>query len=374
MRLLICQRALRVFAIAVVIAWYTRPIGAQVTDSARVAAAAVADTMTTWGSVDAGNGFTVANTDRGTLVISAYALWRYINQLPVNPSYVDHLGVAHEIDTRNDLQLHRVQVFFKGWMYLPKFRYAITIWTVNATQQVAVVGTLTYEFSKQFRLSGGVNGLPGTRSLGGSHPYWLGTDRVMADEYFRPGFTSGMWETGEAFPQLFYTAMVGDNLSQLGITAGQLTRNLATGATIWWVPTTGEFGPRGAYGDYEGHQQLATQFGTSYVHSHENRFNQLGEQSPDNTQIRLSDGLLLFQTGALADGATVTDATYQLNAFDAGFKYRGAFLQTEYYFRRLDRFATDLPVPIHAIVDRGWMLQASYMAVPKRFEFYAGTS
>ena len=35
------------------------------------------------------------------------------------------------------------------------------------------------------------------RSLDGSHPYWLASDRVLADEFFRPGFTSGVWLTGQ---------------------------------------------------------------------------------------------------------------------------------------------------------------------------------
>ena len=71
---------------------------------------------------------------------------------------------------------------------------------------------------------GGLNGNPGTRSLQGSHPYWLGHDRVMADEFFRPYFTNGVWAAGEPIKGLWYTFMLGNNLSALGITAKQLTR------------------------------------------------------------------------------------------------------------------------------------------------------
>ena len=253
---------------------------------------------------------------------------RYLNQLPPQETYIDHLGVSHVIDTRNDMQWHRVLLTFMGWVYVPKFTYTVTVWTVNATSQIAIVGNFEYIVAKQFKLGGGINGLPGTRSLLGSHPYWLATDRFMADEFFRPGFTTGVWATGELLPRFFYRAMIGNSITQVGITAGQLTRHLATAASVWWLPTTGEFGPRGGFGDYEDHKKLALRLGTSYTHSHENRFNQITSSSPDNAQIRLSDGLLLFQTGALAPGVTVLDATYQLNAFDAGLKYRGAFLQT----------------------------------------------
>ena len=154
----------------------------------------------------------------------------------------------------------------------------------------------------------------------------------------------------------------------------QLTRNLATSASAWWLPTTGEFGPRGGFGDYEDHKRVALRLGSSYTHSHENRFAQITSASPDNAQIRLSDGVLLFQTGALAEGVTINDATYQLNAFDAGAKYRGAFLQTEIYMRRLNRFAADGPLPNADIYDSGWYLTGSYMVVKKKLELYGVTS
>jgi hypothetical protein len=347
------------------------------TESARAAvdsSIAQSDTATRWGAIDPGNGFMLAKTDVGTIAVSVYALWRYINQLPASETYRDHLGNLRDIHTRNDLQLHRILASFKGWVYLPKFSYVVTMWTVNATQQVAIVGNLQYSFAKQLNIGGGINGLPGIRSLLGSHPYWLGTDRFLAEEFFRPGFTGGIWATGEMFPRLYYSAMIGNNISQLGITASQLTRHLATATSFWWVPTTGEFGPRGGFGDYEDHQRPAVRLGSSYTHSRENRFNQLTEQSPDNTQIRLSDGVLAFETGALAPGITLIDATYQLNAFDAGLKYKGLFLFAEAYMRRLNRFSADSALSIADVFDSGWELQAAYMVVKKKLEVFLTNS
>lgn len=338
------------------------------------AEAANADTTTRWGAVDPGKGFLVAATDQGSLAISGYVLWRYLNQLPVVEFYDDHLGNVHQVKTRNDLQLHRILLSFLGWIYIPQLSYVVTAWTVNSTGQIALVGGLTWDIAKEFKLSGGIGALPGTRSLLGSHPYWLGTDRFLADEYFRPGFTGGVWIEGEIARGLFYRSMIGNTISQLGITAGQLTRYLANGESVWWMPTTGEFGPRGAFGDYEDHQKLATRFGTSYTHSHENRFAQLTSASPDNTQIRISDGTLLFQTGALVRGVTVIDATYQLNAFDVGFKYRGAYLQTEIYMRRLNRFTADSTLGLAHIYDSGFYVTGAYMVIRKRLEVFAETS
>ena len=83
--------------------------------------------------MDPGDGFEVAKTKYGNLKISAYALVRYINQLPADQSFVDHLGQQRIIDTRSDIQLHRVLLHFMGFVYDPKFNYVVSVWTVNST-------------------------------------------------------------------------------------------------------------------------------------------------------------------------------------------------------------------------------------------------
>jgi hypothetical protein len=328
----------------------------------------------TWGSVEPGKGFLVGKTNVGELNISAYALIRYINQLPPHQTFVDHLGVSHEIHLRDDIYSHRVMVFFKGWIGRPKLIYTVILWTVNTTDQKAIFATLGYQFSKKFSLYGGLNGLPGTRSLQGSHPYWLAPDRVMADEFFRPFFTNGVWASGEPTPGLWYLVMVGNNLSALGITANQLTRSFATGGSVWWMPTTKEFGPQGAYGDWENHDRLATRFGISTMRSRENSFINNVSNEPDNTTIRLADSLNIFDPGSLAPGVTVQEVDYRLLSLDAGLKYHGVFLQTEVYHRWLDHFNADGPVPVNSIFDRGFYVQAAFYPIPKKLELYGVTS
>jgi hypothetical protein len=101
------------------------------------------------------------------------------------------------------------------------------------------------------------------------------------------------------------------------------------------MPTTNEFGPRGAYGDWEWHEEVATRIGISASHSPEQRFAD-ATQVPGNTTLKLADGLNVFDTGSLAPGVTVETVDYDLLAVDAGMKYKGIFLQTELYWRRLD--------------------------------------
>ena len=328
----------------------------------------------TWGEFDPGNGFVVGKTSMGELDISAYALVRYIGQFPEGQSYTDHLGNEHPVDARNDIYSHRIMIFFKGWLGNPKLIYNVFLWTVNTTDQNAIFGSVGYQFSRKFSLYGGINGLPGTRSLQGSHPYWLGHDRVMADEFFRPYFTMGVWATGEITPGLWFNAMLGNNLSTLGIKAVELDRKMSTGFSVWWMPTTHEFGPRGAYGDWESHEKVATRFGVSTTFSPEERFTDSVTGDTGSTVLKLADSLNVFSRGALAPDVAVQTVDYSLLSFDAGVKYKGFYLQTEIYNRWLDNFVADGPLPVTSIHDSGFYVQGAFYPIPKKLELYGATS
>ena len=140
------------------------------------------------------------------------------------------------------------------------------------------------------------------------------------------------------------------------------------------MPTTKEFGPRGAYGDWEMHEKVATRFGISTTRSPEERFTNATTGAPENTTVKLADSVNVFDTGALALGVTVQRVDYRILSVDAGVKYRGFFLRTEYYNRWLDNFQADGPLPVGRIHDTGFYVQAAFYPVPKKLELYAATS
>jgi hypothetical protein len=327
----------------------------------------------TWGVYDPGQGFLVGRSDLGELDISAYGMVRYMSQHDDDQVFTDHLGNERAVDPRSDILSHRVMVFLKGWMGSEKLIYNITLWTVNATDQDAMFANIGYQFSRKFSLYAGLTGNPGSRSLNGSHPFWLGSDRVLADEFFRPYFGSGIYAVGEPLPGLWYSATVSNNNSSLGVKASQLDRKLSYGATLWWMPTTHEFGPRGGYGDWEWHDSLATRFGVSAFTSPEQSFRD-GDGKPENTTLRLADSVNVFETGALAPGVTIDEADYQVLSFDAGMKYRGVFVQAEYYQRWLDNFVANGLLPVDEINDSGFYVQASFFPIKQKLELYGITS
>jgi hypothetical protein len=322
------------------------------------------------GEFTPGRGFDLVKTKYGSLNISLYAVARYLNQLPGYQTWQDHLGRNRDFVGRNDFFWHRTMIWFSGWLGTPKLTYVATVWTVFTTQQSLIYGNIAYKFNDHFQAAIGVGPNLSVRSMQGNFPFYSSTDRSMGEESLRGGFTNGMWLTGEIVSKLRYKLMVGNNLSSLGIQAGKLTRDLATSGSLWWMPTTGEFGPRGGIGDFESHQKLATRFGASYNHSREDRFNNVGQPSPDNTQVRMSDGVLFFETGSLADNVTVDKANVDNINIDLGFKYKGFHLQTEWHDRKLSKFDADGPLPMQTIRDMGYDIQLSMMIVPRKLMLY----
>jgi hypothetical protein len=313
-------------------------------------------------------GFDIFKTDVASLNISFYGLFRYVNHLPGDQYFTDHLGREREVQTRNDLNWHRTMVWLTGFFWDPRFRYNITLWSLPTTQQTLLFGNLQYRFHPAISMGVGIAPSLTARSMSGSWPFWASSDRQMTEEFFRGGFSSGVWITGQPVKTFYYNLSLNNNISQLGTTAANDTRELMYSGTLWWMPTTNEFGPRGGLEDFEHHRRVATRFGVSGGRGRESRYAN-DEVPPNATQIKLSDGVNPFDAGALAEGVTVENLTYEELAADMGFKYRGASLLAEAYYRRLSDFDSDVPLPAEAaddIEDVGFQVQASYMVVPRK--------
>jgi hypothetical protein len=324
-------------------------------------------------------GFKIYNSDLGDVTVSLYSYVRYLNQLASDATYTyKSTGQTIDIDRRQEIQLLKVQIKFLGWLFDPKFRYFLYAWSSNATQgqgaQVVLAGNLSYAFKDYFILAGGITALPGVRSTEGNFPNWLNVDnRMLADEFMRPSYTSGVWVRGTIAPGLNYMVMAGNNLSTLGVSSGQLDPKLNTvAAQIAWMPTTKEFGA--GFGDFENHQQIATRVGAHYTHSTENKQSQPNSDGFENTQIRLADGNVVFSPNVFGPGITVTDLRYQMAALDTGIKYHGMALEGEFYWRKLDQFEGLNTSGVANQYNQGFQVQASMMAIDRRLQLYAAGS
>jgi hypothetical protein len=330
-----------------------------------------------WGTYTPNLGYKLANTDRGDLSVSIYSYARYLNQLGLDPHYTDAFGNVKNVQQRQDFQLQKVQIKFLGWMLDPKLRYFLYAWSANTSQglgaQVVLAGNLNYNFNKMFSVGAGIRSLPGTRSVEGNFPFWLGVDsRLMADEFFRPSYTSGVWASGQLGDHLEYIAMIGNNLSTLGVSAAQLDNGFNTVSTsLVWKPT-GDYGL--GFGDFEGHEKPVSRLGFHFTRSDETTQSQPNSEEFENTQLRLSDGSIIFAPTLFGPGITITKARYQMISMDGGLKYRGLSLEGEYYLRWLNNFHGPGTSGLPGLFDHGFQAQTSIMVIPKLLQIYLGGS
>ena len=335
-----------------------------------------------FGAYTPGGGFKLVDTEHGDLNFRLWSYVRYLNQMRLDETFTDSFGVTKDVQQRQDFQLNKVQVNFFGWIMSRKLRYLAYVWSSNVSlgqaSQVVVGGNLNYTFNEHATVGAGISTLPGARTTEGNFPYWLGLDaRLIGDEFFRPSYTTGIWAKGSIVEGLDYNVMFGNNLSQFGIDAGQLSNQLDTvSAALVWMPTSGEFGKAGGFGDYERHEEAATRFGLHYTQSGEDRQSQPGTEAYDNVQLRLSDGNIIFSTDLFGPGVQIDEATYRMTSVDAGLKYRGFSLEGEFYWRILDRFTGPGTegLPFDALHDHGFQLQGSMMLLPEELQLYAGGS
>ena len=302
---------------------------------------------------------------------------RYLNTLSSTDSFTDHLGNVHEVHRRNDITVNRSMFIISGYIFDKRALYSLTVWTSAGAASIVVAGNIGWRFSKRFTLMAGYTGVPGSRSLVNTFPYYTSTDRSMADNFFRPGFTQGVWAFGDITNSLHYLTFLGNSLNTLSITANKIDTNLMGSGSIWWEPLGG-YSEQGKsvnmYDDYFAQKKARIRLGTSFTLSREDRFSNLDQSSPENTALYNSDGVLAFSTGAFAPGVTLDKATYKMWAMDGGVKYNGLAINGQYFMRWLNDFEADGPLPLSSTFDHGYELSASYFVVPRKLAIYGRSS
>jgi hypothetical protein len=298
---------------------------------------------------------------------------RYLNTLDSDETFTDHLGMSREVHKRNDITVNRAMFIFGGYVFDPRARYSFTVWTSAGAASIVVASNIGWQFNKALTLTAGYTGVPGSRSLVNTFPFFTSTDRSMADNFFRPGFTQGAWANGEFGKGLNYLAFVGNGLNTLNISANKIDTHLAFSGSVWWEPS-GAYGEpgksRNMYDDYFASKTIRTRIGTAFTRSREDRFSNLDQSSPENTSLYNSDGVLTFSTGAFAPGVTVNVATYRMWSIDAGVKWNGLAINGQYFVRWLDDFDADGPLPLASTLDHGAEVTVGQFVNPKKVMVY----
>jgi hypothetical protein len=329
----------------------------------------------TWEPPHYDEGFVLVSTPKDAplpyrLKLNHVSQFKYTNTMAVHDTYVTHLGVVTPVNKRNDFQLTRDVFYFTGYVFDERLDYNIILYTSTADLTATAAGYVGYVFNKAFALRAGFFSLPTLRAMTGTYPYFAGTDRSMEVNYMRPGFTQGIWANGELFPGFNYIAMIGNSLNTLNIAASRIDYRFAYAVSLWY--DLNDFGK--PWNDYEDHQRPAIRAGTAFTYSREDRLSDLSQTNPENNSTYMSDGTLLFGTGTLAPGVTVSLASVYIYAADFGVKYKGLSFNTEWAMRWLENFEADGPVPLGSMFDWGYDASLGYFVVKKRWEAYVRSS
>lgn len=323
------------------------------------------------------NGFVIQPDDPDaspfSLKINNQNTFRYSGFARDEATWTDSAGNINPITSSSNFVIPRGRLIFSGNAFAPDISYLLNI-DYNSVGRNAIgfrAFSLSYRFSKALEVSVGQNKVPGSREwLLSSWVAQEGPDRSMATTFFRPSLSQGIWARGELLDGLHYHAMLANGFNTLNLTPTQFNHRLCWSDSIWWEPW-GDFGP--GYCDLEDHQQLVVRAGTSYTFALA-RGNQADSDTTENSALRLSDGTLITQPGALAPGVTLQRYDVSLIAFDLAFKVRGCSLSAEVYLQDLSSLQGNGPLPINSTAAQGGFLQGGYFVLPQRLEFYSRTS
>lgn len=276
------------------------------------------------------------------------------------------------VTDRSGFELTRGRAIFSGYAFDPKLTYYLNIdyTTVTDNQLNFWNYWLSYQFSRRLSLFIGQAAVPGSREWLTPAIYTLGPDYSLATTFFRPSLSQGIWATGELKDGLYYRAMLSNGFNTLGLSQREQDARLALSGSVWAEPL-GKFGT--GFSDFDWHHEPAIRLGSSFVVA-PTEGQQGNPNQPENSDIRLTNGTLITEIGALAPGVTLQEYTVSLGAIDFGWKYHGISFNGEFYMRGLTQLRADGPIPRSSIFDYGGYAQVGCFIVPQKFELYGRTS
>ena len=146
-------------------------------------------------------GLRVAEEPWGSFNFKFYTYVRYLNQKGLDDEYTDAFGRTTRArpaagHPAPEGEARHLRLGDGPEAELPALRVDAPTRARARARRSSSAGFLQYKFDEAFSLGGGITALPGTRTTLGNFPQWLSVDnRFIADEFFRPSYTSGIWAT-----------------------------------------------------------------------------------------------------------------------------------------------------------------------------------
>lgn len=290
-----------------------------------------------------------------------------------NETWTDQAGVTRTIRNRNNFDSERLRLNLSGTALDPNLTYYI-IFDGDAdggsnVDQLAYI--FTYEIAPQLKVRMGRWKAASDREWLMSSRFFRMVDRSLATEYFRAGFTDGVWLLGDLGDAWHYEASLTNGLRTSTRRAFDLDDNFGVAATFY-VDPLGSYGP--GEQDYAYHCTPVVRLGGSVAFDKSDDRSDAGFPLGDDGFLRLSDGTRLSDVGALAPGVRLLGDRVLKGSVDWGVKYRGWSFSGEYFVRSIHDLVADGALPVEELYDYGFHVAGGVFLRPKRFDVNARMS
>lgn len=300
------------------------------------------------------------------LKVNGWIQFRYHGFARDVSSWTDNAGVTRPVRNRSALDIERGRLVLSGYAVDERLTYFLQL--DGDTDGGHTVDFFDYwwgwQASDAFRLEVGKRKVPASRQ-------WLLTarstrliDRPMANDFFRPDRTIGIFGVGTFGDTGHYEVMLGNSYRSANLPNSSVDDQFTLAATQY----LDSFGPYGSQVvDFDGSRELLLRVGHSFVFAPQ-ASDQLGMPLDEANFVRLSDGTRLTQTGALAAGATVSEYDIFFYGVDAAFKWRGWSLNTEAFLRWIEDIAADAPIPNSGLEQFGFYVEGGCFLIPQTLD------
>ncbi len=281
-------------------------------------------------------------------------------------SWTDNSGTTRPVRNRNAFDVERARLVFSGHVIDKRLTYFLQL--DGDTDGSHTVDFFDYwwgwKFSDAFKIQ------MGKRKVSASRQWLLGArrtrfvDRPMANDFFRPDRTIGIWGVGTIGETGHYEVMVGNGYRTSNI-PNALTDDRLTFAATNYFDLLGKFG--GQVVDYAQSSTPLVRVGHSFAFSPQSD-DRSGVPLTEANFTRLSDGTMLVQAGALTPGVTVSQYDVYLYGLDAALKWRGWSINAEAFMRWIEQIEGNGPLSRNDLFQRGYYVEGGYFVIPKKLD------
>ena len=319
---------------------------------------------------DYDNGFVLRSADPDAhpfeLAFNGWIQFRHHGFSGDVDSWTDNAGITRPIRDRNAFDIERARVALSGSALDRRLTYFLQL--DGDTDGSHLVDFFDYwsgwELHDRLRLQLGKRKVPASRQwlLGARRTRFI--DRPMANDFFRPDRTVGIFAVGRIGETGHYEAMVGNGYRTSTLPPSTTDNRFTFAASNHWDPL-GDYGSQIV--DYDCAVDPLVRFGHSFVYA-PHTADTPGVPLDEANFLRLTDGTQLTQTGALAAGVTVSEFDVYFYGVDAALKWRGWSCNAEAFFRWIERLQADGALPVSELFQRGFYVEGGYFLVAKRLD------